>query len=365
MTGALLFPYCLPLRRPWVAASATLTERHGALLRLVDADGLEGWGDCAPLPSGGPPGRVLAALEVWASCVAPDYPPGNGLDDGFGNGPGDGMGAHPFLSHPGVAALPPEARWAVETALADLAAQRAGLPLARFLNPLAPLDIAVNAALGPLDDGCTERAMAAIGQGFDIGKLKVGLAPVEVELERLRRLVNATEGRIGLRLDANRAWSEGDAKRFLQALVDLPVEAVEEPLAAPTLAGLAELQRRLPYAIAIDESLPAFGIDAIATSQAVRRLVLKPARLGGIAATCAAARIAQAAGMDLVLTSVVDSAVGVAAAAHLAAALSPHLAHGLGTSTWLAADVAPSLPVIRGRAKLASGGRSLLFSGLP
>jgi hypothetical protein len=35
-------PYCLPLKRPWVAASVILTERRGALLKLTDADGLTG-----------------------------------------------------------------------------------------------------------------------------------------------------------------------------------------------------------------------------------------------------------------------------------------------------------------------------------
>lgn len=53
--------------------------------------------------------------------------------------------------------------------------------------------------------------------------------------------------------------------------------------------------------------------------------------------------------MDVVFTSVVDSAVGVSAAAHLAAAVAPGLAHGLATLDWLAADVAPAPPRRDGR----------------
>lgn len=318
-------PYRLPLKRPWVAASVTLTERRGALLSLTDDDGLAGWGDCAPLPSGGNTDAVLAALDDHARRPA---------------------GADFF-------ALPPEVRWAVETAQLDIEAQRQGVPLARLLNPDAPLDIAINAALGPLDEGCVRRAQDALAQGFFVGKLKIGLAPVDDELARLRALAEATHGRLRLRLDANRAWRDDDATRFLIALCDLPVEAVEEPLATPDLATYAALQSRLPYALALDESLPRFGIDAIVAARAVRRVVLKPARLGGHAATRAIAGRASAAGIETVLTSVIDSAVGVTATAHLAAAVSPALAHGLGTSTWLAADVAATPRVVDGRLYLS------------
>lgn len=301
-----LHPYCLPLNRPWIAAAATLCERRGWLVEAAgEDDGMAGWGDCAPLPSGG------GAEEA-------------------------------------------QMRWAVETALVDLEARRRGVPLARLLGA-ASLSVPVNAALGPLDEGCAERAAAAAAQGFCIGKVKVGLAPVGEELARLREL-GALGCGLRLRLDANRAWSEADARRFLTAVADLHdvrMDGVEEPLAAPTLDALARLQAALPFALAVDESLPALGAGALLASRAVRRLVLKPARVGGVLRTLVLARLAQAAGMEVVLTSVVDSAVGVAAAAHLAAAISrdvaPDTAHGLATGGWLAEDVAPALPIADGR----------------
>lgn len=320
---ARLVPYRLPLKRPWVAAAATLAERRGALLCLTDEDGRQGWGDCAPLPSSGEAGltRCLAALADFARRAA----------------------ATDFAD----AAAPPEVRWAADTARLDIEAQRRGLPLARLLGAGGALRLAVNAALGPLDEHCAARAAAALAEGYAIGKIKVGLDSLAAELERLHTLVEATGGRLRLRLDANRAWPQAEAERFLQAIAGLPIDAVEEPLAAPTPAALAALQAALPYALAADESLPVLGVDALVEASAVRRLVLKPARLGGHAATQAIARRAAAAGLDVVLTSVVDSAIGLTAAAHLATALAPGLAHGLGTGTWLARDVAAA-PVIAG-----------------
>lgn len=384
IAAARVVPYRLALRRPWTAASATLIERHGLLLAVSDADGITGWGDCAPLPSSGAAAqaRVFAALTAAAhelpGTLIDDDPahgvaagaavthdlPGTRSDAGRPQalGPFDTLQSLPRLA---AMALPgswpeawpellPESRWALETALMDLAARRRGLPLARFLGAAGALSVPVNAALGPLDVGCAARAVAALGQGYAVAKIKVGVDAVDAELGRLRALNAAIGGRLRLRLDANCAWADAEAWRFLTAAADLPIDGVEEPLAAPTTARLARLQAALPFALAVDESLALLGLDAILDAAAVRRLVIKPARAGGIAATLALAAQARAAGVEVVLTSVVDSVVGVAAAAHLAAALGGQgdLAHGLATGEWLAADLAPPLPIVGGRLAL-------------
>lgn len=324
IAAARLVPYRLPLRRPWVAASATLTERRGWLIELTNDDGITGWGDCAPLPSSGEAGltHCLAALERLIQTRAPD------------------------------ASDPPEVRWAFETAVFDIEAKRRGLPLARLLGA-ENLAVPVNAALGPLDDGCAERASAAVAQGFAIGKIKVGIAPVEEELARLRELATALKGRLRLRLDANRAWSDSNAECMLTGIADLPIDGVEEPLATPSCAALARLQEAVPYPLAVDESLPTLGLDELLSSRAVQRFVIKPARIGGMSSTLDLAKQAREAGVEVVLTSVVDSAVGVTAAAHLAAALGGP-AHGLATSGWLAEDVAATPPIENGQMLLAN-----------
>lgn len=330
VAAARLRPYTLPLKRPWVAAAATLRERRGMLLGLTAADGIVGWGDCAPLPSSGAAGhqRAFAALRALAARL-----PGNDRD-----------GALALASRSAV----PEVHWALETALLDVEAKACGVPLACLLGAADAAPVPVNAALGALGAACVGRAQAALDRGFAIGKIKVGVAGVEREIAALRDVVRATDGRLRLRLDANRAWSAADARRFLMAVAELPIDGVEEPLVAPTPDELARLQAALPFALAVDESLAELGAAALFEARAVRRLVVKPARVGGIAATLELARRAQAAGMETVITSVVDSAIGVTAAAHVAASL-PGPAHGLATSDWLARDVAEA-PLLRGGA---------------
>jgi o-succinylbenzoate synthase len=325
IVAAHVHPYALPLKRPWVAARAVLHERRGALLSLSGDDGVTGWGDCAPLPSAGNAAQTFAALTALAQEL-------------------------PGLEHEAVLALDaslPELRWALETALFDLAARQRGVPLAVHLGAQSFTgNVPVNAALGALDAQTAQRAVAALAQGYASAKIKVSVGRIDDELVLLREVNAATTGRLRLRLDANRAWGESDARRFLTAITSLPIDAVEEPLAQPTLSQLRALQQALPYAIAVDESLPQFGSDALLAANAVRRLVLKPARIGGIIASRELAARAQDAGMEVVLTSVVDSAVGVAAAAHRGAAAAPDLLLGLATVAWVAGDGARA-PLLR------------------
>ena len=331
-----LRPYRLPLVRPWVAASATIAVRSGTLVGVTMVGGITGWGDCAPLPSSGEAGHRRAFDELAAlagGCVGSD--------------------AEAVLGRLGGIACT-EVRWALETALLDAKARQQGLPLYRFLGGVPVDGVPANAALGALDGDCPRRARHAIDRGFVIAKLKVGIAAPDVEVGRLRDLVLATGGRLRLRLDANRAWHAADAARFLGALSDLPIDGVEEPLAAPTLEALGRLQATVPFPIAADESLPTLGADNLLASRAVRRLVVKPARLGGLAATLRLAEKARAAGVEVVLTSVVDSAIGVTATAHLAAALPPGPCHGLATLDWLAEDVAKPPSIIGGKLQLSA-----------
>ena len=81
-------------------------------------------------------------------------------------------------------------------------------------------------------------------------------------------------------------------------------------------------------------------MEAVLATRAVRRLVLKPTALGGLLAAMAIAERACRAGLECVVTTTLESAIGVTAAAHVAAAIDGGLAHGLATAGWLAADVA-------------------------
>jgi o-succinylbenzoate synthase len=147
-----------------------------------------------------------------------------------------------------------------------------------------------------------------------------------------------------VRVDANGGWSVEQAVRAAAALTaDGPLEYLEQPCA--TVDELAELRRRIGVPIAADESIRnADDPLAVVRAGAADIAVLKVAPLGGISALL---DIASQIDIPVVVSSALDSAVGIAAGLTAAAAL-PQLRHacGLGTGGLFVEDVAaPAVPV--------------------
>ncbi len=149
---------------------------------------------------------------------------------------------------------------------------------------------------------------------------------------------------VALRLDANRAWTDADARRFADALGDVMLDFVEEPLADP--AGLPELWLDTGLPLALDETLQEIGgIDHVRGWAAA--VVVKPSLVGGIAAALDISRRAAEVGVKTVISAAFESGVGLRGLVALGAATGGHAA-GLDTYRWLARDVFdPRLPLDR------------------
>jgi O-succinylbenzoate synthase len=168
----------------------------------------------------------------------------------------------------------------------------------------------------------------------------------DVARVRAVRSVLGPEGRI--RIDANGLWNVDEAEHALNALDEFDLEYVEQPCAS--IEELAEIRRRsadyLGIPVAADESVrKAEDPLLVATTGSADILVIKAAPLGGIHAALA---LIELAGLPAVVSSALDTSVGISMGAHLAAAI-PDLDFdcGLGTASLLAADVTtePLLPV--------------------
>lgn len=331
ITAIALSPYRLPLRRPWCSARGAVGERLGWLVGC-EADGLVGYGDCAPLPAAGTEDRAAAWgwLSAWRETALGRTPCAALMELEGTDGDGKGGAA-------------PAARYAAECALADLAAQAAGVPLARWLAPGTELDaqpsVPVNAALGPLAEVTGAGLADCATEGYLVFKVKVGLAGLRSELRQIEDLASSLPPGGRLRLDANGAWTLAEAQRAVAALNALPIEALEEPLGDPAPANLGALQGLAGFPLALDESLTRPGTVWDLHDLPVRRLVLKPAGLGGLRRTLALAGTAARAGIEVVVTSLIESAAGLWPTVQLAAAIGSPIPQGLATAAWLARDL--------------------------
>jgi O-succinylbenzoate synthase len=179
------------------------------------------------------------------------------------------------------------------------------------------------------------------------GTAKVKVAEAGQTLADDVARVNAVREQVPtVRVDANGGWSVEQAVTAASALTaDAPLEYLEQPCA--TVGELAELRRRVDVPIAADESIrKADDPLAVVRAGAADIAVLKVAPLGGISAMLA---IADQIDIPVVVSSALDSAVGIAAGLTAAAAL-PQLRHacGLGTGGLFAEDVADTAAPVDG-----------------
>ena len=193
-----------------------------------------------------------------------------------------------------------------------------------------PVNVTVP-AVGP------EAAHAIVSRaGCRTAKVKVA-EPGQREADDIAR-VEAVRDALGpggsVRVDANGAWDLDSAVRMLRSLGEL--EYAEQPCA--TLEQLAELRRRVDTPIAVDESIRhADDPLRVRVAGAADIVVLKVQPLGGVRR---ALDVADACGLPVVVSSALETSVGLAAGLALAAAL-PELPYacGLGTLSLLDGDV--------------------------
>ena len=195
-----------------------------------------------------------------------------------------------------------------------------------------PVNVTVP-AVGP------ERAAGIVAaSGCRTAKVKVAERgqPESADVDRVAAVRDALgpDGRI--RVDANGGWDVPVAARILRELDKYSLEYAEQPCA--TLDELAQLRRLVDIPVAADESIrKAEDPLRVRAAGAADIVMLKVQPLGGVRP---ALRIAEACGLPVVVSSAVDSSVGLAAGVALAAAL-PDLPYacGLGTMSLLTGDV--------------------------
>jgi o-succinylbenzoate synthase len=336
-------------------ARAEWSERASLELALGSPEGTTAWGEAAPLPDYSPDGldeaeRALAGLPGAPLAALAEVDDASVLID-----------AAAALIPPGL----PSARFALETALLDRAAQRAKRPLwstlaqlagesagdahhSRPAQALAEAQSVALCALLPSGDPSAALALARrhVAAGVTCFKLKVGPQRVTTEQDATLAALRAELGAgVTLRADANGSLSPDRLRSSLEQLAAHGLEFLEEPLTGVE----PERLRDSPCALALDESLQLMPPAALArwlAQPALRVLVLKPTALGGLGACIGLARAARAHGREAVVSHALEGPIGWAACAHLALGLGGARAAGL----WPLAHQAAARPRIeRGR----------------
>lgn len=301
-----------PLTRPYTIAFETTDAVEMVLVRVVAEDGSVGLGT-------GTPAEAVTG-ESFAACTA-------ALADGAWL-VGRELETWPLLLRELAVRWPaaPAARAAVDMALFDLWARRLGRPLVDLLGR-CHASLPTSITIGILDVARTlAEAEEYVGRGFRVLKVKLGRS-LEEDLERLRRLRERFP-RVGLRTDANQGYSLAELERYLAAVKGLEIEFTEQPVPPADLPALARLPPGQRARLAADESLhdERDALRLAAPPAPCGILNVKLMKCGGLRPALGIARIAEAAGLQLMWGCMDESVVGIAAALHAAFA-SPATRH--------------------------------------
>jgi muconate cycloisomerase len=321
------FATALPLRRPMKTGGEEMTKVENIFVRIDTDEGLIGWGEAssAPRMTGETVASIMAAIRFLTPAL-------QGRDPRDAAGNLARMDQHMYGNA--------SAKTALELALYDIAGKAAGKPVAELLGDVVRTRMPV---LWMLASGETradiEDGRQKIAAGFTAFKIKVGINPVESDIERAIAIRAAMPG-VQISADANQGWSVAQAIRFVEGIGNA-LDFIEQPVMGHDLDGMARVARHTPVPIGADEGLHSNAdIQRHHESRAAQGGSLKMIKLGGMTRTCQAAKLCGTLGMSINMAGkIAESSLATSGVLHLASA-APNVNWGLScTQQYITADV--------------------------
>ncbi|NOT07955.1 MAG: dipeptide epimerase [Gemmatimonadales bacterium] len=285
----------LKTRHPFIIARGSQDTYRTVQVRLIDDDGVEGWGEAAPQRFYGETTEtVLEALQVYATVLPTDPFHLEDAEAGFE------MALHGNNS----------ARAALSAALHDLAGKRLGVPVYRLFGldaakcPLSTFTIGIDTA---------ERIQMKVREAeqYPVLKVKLGTTDDRAILSAIRDVTSKE-----LRVDANCGWTRKQAIRMLPLLEEFGVTVLEQPLEPTDLEGLGLVRQEARIPIVADEScLTAADIPPLVGK--VDGINIKLAKTGSLREAVRMIAIARAHHLMVMVGCMIESSIGITAAAQI------------------------------------------------
>ncbi len=284
----------LRTRHPFIISRGGQSDYRTVWVRLIDKDGVEGWGEAAPAKIYGETTEtVLAALQAYS-----EHLPSDALDLDSAE-----------RTWEQALRLNPSARGALSSALHDLAGKQLGVPVYRLWGldaaraPRSTFTIGIDTA-----EKLGQKVREA--EAYPILKIKLGTDRDREILETIRSLTDKE-----LRVDANTGWTVKQAIRMLPVLEEFGVTVLEQPLPADDLDGLEAVTQASDIPVIADEScLTAADIPRLVGR--VDGINIKLAKCGSLREALRMIAVARAHHMMVMVGCMIESSIAITAAAH-------------------------------------------------
>jgi len=273
--------------------------RSGVVVHVVDTAGRQGKGEVAPLPK--------FSQETLDQCIAQLNDKRQAILDMEWE-------LNSMQQQLAMLKLYPSVSFGLESALLAI------------LDPISDVEVETAALLMGSPEEILERAALRYAEGLSLAKLKVG----HLSFDDAKCLIDQLKDRFTLRIDVNRAWDGSEAMRFFDQYPLDSFDYVEEPFSDP------QKLRCFTHPLAVDESYPGdlclADLERLPTLKAV---VYKPTIQGGLFALMPLKSWADRRGIQVVLGSSFESALGLSHIAAMAKRLALDVPLGIGTLPYM------------------------------
>jgi len=303
-----IYSVTLGYKEPFRIAPEASTESRNIIVRIVTDYGVVGWGESSP--SQRVTGETAKTVVKTLDKIAPKL-----------------IGKCPLRIEQNVEAMDsivdgnPAAKAAIDIALHDILGKTGRKPLFMLMGGYRT-EVFTDITLGiKSPKEMAKDAAKAAKKEFKALKVKLGVNPTE-DIERVKLIREAVGNDIEIRIDANQGWTPKQAIRVLNKIEKCNIQFAEQPVPAEETKGLIEVKRNSPIPIMADESAhsPEDALRLI-QEEAVDLINIKLMKSGGMLKGRKIADIAEAAGMPCMIGCMGESEIGIAAGAHLAAAV--------------------------------------------
>jgi len=299
-----IYYFDIPLKEPFTITLGTITTSSGVLIRIVTDAGITGIGESSPFQpvTGDTQETNVAAARAIREMLKGKDPlaieSAHQLFGGF------------LFSNPALIA-------AFDMALYDILGKAAGLPVFRLLGgDKTAFETDVTTGIDT-PANMVKSVQTRLAAGFKTFKIKVGMDPA-ADVARLQAIRDAIGYDYGLRIDANQGWTVAQAITALKAMEKFNIQFCEQPGLHSDIAGMKQVRDESPIGIMADESLhsPADAIELISAA-ACDYFNIKLMKAGGMTNGLRIALIGEAANIRCMLGCMIETRLGLTAAAHV------------------------------------------------
>ncbi|MCM3710608.1 mandelate racemase/muconate lactonizing enzyme family protein [Sporosarcina luteola] len=305
-----IIPVAVALTKPFKTALRTVTTAYAIYVKVTCEDGRIGWGEAPPthVITGDSLGSITYTIE---EVIAPLL---------LGKDLRNREEVFRLLKRSIVRNT--SAKAAVDMAIHDLLGQLAGMPLYQLLGGYrseieTDFTVSVNDAAEMADD-----AERYIADGFNVLKVKVGIGEITDDIERIRAIRERVGEGPKIRLDANQGWKPKEAVFAIGKMEDagLDIELIEQPVPADDIDGLQYVTNHTITPIMADESVfSARDALRVLERRAADLINIKLMKSGGIHEALKINALAETYGVECMVGSMIETKLGITAAAHFAA----------------------------------------------